>query len=65
MQKFLKFLLDIYVQLNMFRVSSRPLSGAQQLQYQPLGLPLERGGSSVVGHGRAGGRRLLLQLLSS
>jgi len=32
MQKFLKFLLDIYVQLNMFRVSSRPLSGAQQLQ---------------------------------
>jgi hypothetical protein len=25
-----------------------------QLQYQPLLLPLERGGSSVVGRGRAG-----------
>ena len=45
-------LLDVYVQLNMFRASSRPSSGAQQLQ--PLVLPLERGGSSVVGRGRVG-----------
>jgi len=38
----------------MFRASSRPSSGDQQLQYQPLVLPLERGGSSAVGRGRAG-----------
>jgi hypothetical protein len=38
----------------MFRASSRPSSVAQQLQYQPLVLPLERGGSSSVGRGRAG-----------
>ena len=38
----------------MFRVSSRPSSGAQQLQYQPLVLPSYRGDSSAVGHGRAG-----------
>ena len=37
----------------MFRASSRPSSGAQQLQYQPLVLPLERGGSSDVGRGRS------------
>ena len=47
-------LLDFYVQLNMFRASSRPSSGAQQLQWQPLVLLLERGGSSAVGRGRAG-----------
>jgi hypothetical protein len=40
----------------MFRVSSLPSSGAQQLQWQPLVLPLERGGSSAVGRGLAGGR---------
>ena len=38
-------LFDFYVQLNMFRASSRTSSGAQQLQWQPLVLPLERGGS--------------------
>ena len=38
----------------MFRASSRPLSGAQQLQKQPLVLPSERGDSSAVGRGRAG-----------
>jgi hypothetical protein len=38
----------------MFRASSCPSSGAQQLQYQPLVLPLEFGGSSAVGRGRAG-----------
>ena len=36
----------------MFRASSRPLSGAQQLQQQPLVLPSERGDSSAVGRGR-------------
>jgi len=30
--KFSTLLLDVYVQLNMFRASSRPSSGAQQLQ---------------------------------
>jgi hypothetical protein len=48
---FSNFLLDVYVQLNMFRASSRPSSVARQLQKQPLVLPLERGGSSVVGRG--------------
>jgi hypothetical protein len=38
----------------MFRVSSRPSPEAQQLQQQPLVLPLERGDSSAVGRGRAG-----------
>jgi hypothetical protein len=38
----------------MFRASSRPLLGVQQLQQQPLVLPLERGDSSAVGRGRAG-----------
>jgi hypothetical protein len=28
MQQFLKFITDVYVQLNMFRTSSRPSSGA-------------------------------------
>jgi len=50
---FPSLLLDVYVRLNMFRASSCPSSGAQQLQWQPLVLPLERGGSSAVGHGRA------------
>ena len=52
---FSSLLLDVYVQLNMFRASSRPSSGAQQLQQQQsLVLPLERDGSSAVGRGRAG-----------
>ena len=38
----------------MFQASSRPSSGAQQLQHQPLVLPSERGDSSAVGRGRAG-----------
>jgi hypothetical protein len=37
----------------MFRASSGPSPGAQQLQQQPLVLPLERGDSSAVGRGRA------------
>jgi len=42
------------MQLNMFQASSCPLSGAQQLQQQPLVLPLERGGSNAVVLGLAG-----------
>jgi hypothetical protein len=39
----------------MFWASSRPSSGAQQLQQQqPLVLPLELGDGSAVGRGRAG-----------
>jgi len=38
----------------MFPASSRPSSGAQQLQYQPLVLLLEHGGSSAVGRDWAG-----------
>jgi hypothetical protein len=40
-----------------FRASSRPSSGDQQLQQQPLVLPLERGDSSVVGRGWIGYNR--------
>jgi hypothetical protein len=46
--------LDVYLQLNMFQASSRPLSGAQQLQQQPLALLSVRGDSSAVGRGWAG-----------
>jgi len=38
----------------MFHASSRPSSGAKQLQYQPPVFLLERGGSSASGRGRAG-----------
>ena len=38
----------------MFRASSRPSSGAQELQWQPLVLQLERDGSGSVGRGRVG-----------
>jgi hypothetical protein len=47
-------LLDIYLQLNIFRAFSRPSSGAQQMQWQPLALPSEHGGSSAVGRCRVG-----------
>ena len=42
------------MQLNIFRASSRPSSGAQQLQLAASGLPLECGGTSAVGRGWAG-----------
>jgi hypothetical protein len=48
MTNFVSLLLDGYVQRNMFRAASRPSSRDQQLQYQPLVLPLESGGSSAV-----------------
>ena len=51
---FSSLLLDVHVRLNVFGASSRPSPGAQQLQQQPLVLPLERGGSSAVDRGRAG-----------
>ena len=51
---FSSFLLDVCLQLNMFRASSRPSSGAQQLQQQPLVLPSKPGDSSDVGRGWAG-----------
>jgi len=51
---FSSLLLDVYLQLNMFWASSRPSSGAQQLQQQPLVLPSDRGDSSAVGRGRVG-----------
>jgi hypothetical protein len=35
MQQCIQFI-DVYLQLNMFGVSSRPSSGAQQLLWQPL-----------------------------
>jgi len=38
----------------MFRASSRPSSGATTTAVAASGLPLERGGSSAVGRGRAG-----------
>ena len=38
----------------MFQAFPCPSSGAQRLQLQPLVLPLERGGRSAVGRGRAG-----------
>jgi hypothetical protein len=47
------YYLNVYLQINVFRASSRPSSGAQQLQYQPLVLPSESGDSSAVGRGRA------------
>jgi hypothetical protein len=43
---FSSILLDVYLQLNMFWMSSRS-SGAQQPQEQPLVLPSERGDSSA------------------
>jgi hypothetical protein len=43
---FSRLLLDVYLQLNMYRASSRPSSGAQQLQQRPL--------VGAVGRGRAG-----------
>ena len=65
---------DFYLQLNMFRASSRPLSGATTTAVAASGLPSERGGSSAVGRADHDqqhsyhqdptvNQRLLLQLL--
>jgi hypothetical protein len=48
------YYLDVYLQLNMFRASPRPSPGAQQLQWQSLVLPSERGDSSAFVRGRSG-----------
>jgi hypothetical protein len=47
-------LLVIYLQLNMFRASSFPSSGATATAVAASGLPSEVGDSSAVGRGRAG-----------
>ena len=39
---------DVYLQLNMFRAFSRPSTGAQWLQWQPLVLPSYRSDSRAV-----------------
>ena len=39
---------DVYLQLNMFRAFSRPSSGTQCLQWQPLVLPSYHGDSRAV-----------------
>jgi hypothetical protein len=39
---------DVYLKLNRFWAFSRPLSGAQLLQQQPLVLPSYRGDSRAV-----------------
>jgi len=51
---FSSLLLDVYVQLNMFRASSRPLSGATTTAVAASGLPSDLGDSSAVGRDRAG-----------
>ena len=47
-------LLVVQIQLNMFRASSRPSSGATTTAVAASGLLLERGGCSVVGRVRSG-----------
>jgi hypothetical protein len=51
---FSSLLLDVHVQFNMFRASSRPSSGATTTAVAGSSLPSERGDSSAVGRGRAG-----------
>jgi len=48
---FTSLLLDVYVWLNMFRALPHPSSGAYNCISNLWFLPLERGGSSVVGRG--------------
>jgi hypothetical protein len=50
---FSSLLLDIYIQLNMFRVSSCPSSGATTTVLAASDLPSELGVTSAVGHGWA------------
>ena len=45
---FQSFYPDVHLQLNIFRAFSRPSSGAQWLQWQPLVLPSYRGDSRAV-----------------
>jgi hypothetical protein len=48
MQQFSVYYPDVCLQLNIFWEFSRPSSGAQVLQWQPLVLPSYRGDSRVV-----------------
>ena len=52
--KFSSLLLVIEIQLNMFRASSCPPSGATTTAVAASGLPSELGDSRAVGRGRAG-----------
>ena len=54
--KFSSLLLVIEIQLNMFRASLYPSSGATTTAVAASGLPSVRGDSSAVGRGRAGPR---------
>ena len=54
MNNFSVYYPEVCLQLNMFRAFSRPSSGAQWLQWQPLVLLSYRGDSRAVGRGRAG-----------
>jgi hypothetical protein len=54
--KFSTLLLVIKKQLNVFRASLCPSSGAPTTAVAASGLPSELGGSSAVGRGRAGRR---------
>ena len=51
---FSSLLLDVYLQLNVFRASSRPSSGATTTAVAASGLPSELGDGSAVGRGRTG-----------
>jgi hypothetical protein len=48
MQQFSSLFSDVYLQLNMLRAFSRPSSGAQRSQWQPLVLPLYCGDRRAV-----------------
>jgi hypothetical protein len=54
MQQILKYITCHLIQLNMFRASLCPSSGATTTAVAASGLPSELGDSSTVGRGRAG-----------
>jgi hypothetical protein len=51
------------MQLNVFRAFSCPSSGATTTAIAASGLPSERGGSTAVGRGRAGGKIKAVNIL--
>jgi hypothetical protein len=64
MQQLLKFITCRLIQLNMFRASSCPSSGATTTAVAASGLPFELGDSSSVGRGRANKMQQLLRLIT-